>query len=171
MSIVDNKIANIVWFQIGWFAAIVWQQQAWFILLLLLLTWCYQNRQNRQALILMTGFACYGILFDTMLLHLGILEFSEAGYFVPLWLGLLWFIFAGTLRCSLLPIFNLNRLYVLIGGIFGCLSYIAGMKLGAVSFPLTLTMTIPILILIWCGHFYVFKQVIDWANQRAGQIS
>lgn len=156
----SSKLYNAIWFQLGWFAAIGWQDQAWTMLVSLTVFHLIKHRQQGIELKLVLAVSVYGITIDSILLYLGVYDFHASNHYIPLWLVLLWPIFAGTLRFSLRPIFGYPALYLPIGGLFGCVSYLAAMRLGAVSFPLGLPVTAAILIPIWVGHFYLFKRLI-----------
>lgn len=101
------------------------------------------------AVVLVTALA--GIITDSLLALFGVYIFSGSGQFLPIpfWLILLWFAFASTLRHSLAYLSKHYRLAAGLGAVGGTLSYVAGMKLQAVTFGLAFYPTVLLLACIW----------------------
>ncbi|MGS0724255.1 DUF2878 domain-containing protein, partial [Shewanella sp. 30m-9] len=93
-----------------------------------------------------------GITVDSLLVWFGVFKFDN----MPYWLGLLWLYFALCLDYSL-ALFRKFPLLLqaILGGIFGCLSYLAGAKFDAVMLPLGEVWSGLILVLIWSCLFPV----------------
>lgn len=101
------------------------------------------------AVVLVTALA--GIITDSLLALFGVYIFSGSGQFLPIpfWLILLWYAFASTLRHSLAYLSKHYRLAAGLGAVGGTLSYVAGMKLQAVTFGLAFYPTVLLLACIW----------------------
>jgi hypothetical protein len=95
---------------------------------------------------------------------LGVFRFESNPQFIPLWLLALWAGLAGTLRHSLGYFAGKPWLTSLAGGLGASFSYIAGMKLGAVSFPLGITLTFIIIFMCWS---IVFPALFKFSQQAA----
>lgn len=95
--------------------------------------------------------ALSGVLIDSLLAMMGVYIFSDSGQFlpVPLWLVMLWLVFAATVRHSLRYLQDKYWLAAALGAVGGPLSYLGGMKLGAVDFGYSLVAVLVILSLIW----------------------
>jgi hypothetical protein len=80
---------------------------------------------------------------------LGVFNFQSNPVLIPLWLVTIWAALAGTLRHSLGYFAGKPWTTSIAGGLGASFSYLAGMKLGAVSFPLGNTTTLVIVFLCW----------------------
>ena len=77
-----------------------------------------------------------GLLFDGALLNFDLIIYNDPGLpypFTPIWIVMLWMIFAMTLNHSLAWLSQKYYLSILFGAIGGPLAYIAGEKLGAIT--------------------------------------
>lgn len=101
-----------------------------------------------------------GIAVDSILTMIGVFSFRDvAGGDVfgetvaPSWLMALWIVFATTLNVSMKPLATKPKLALLLGAIMGPFSYWVGLKLGAVTFPLGISITMVVLAIIWAILF------------------
>ncbi|PSS58750.1 DUF2878 domain-containing protein [Pseudomonas sp. BBP2017] len=138
-------------FQIGWLACVFGAQRPWLLMVALAclavhLRWVAQD--SREWRVLLRVAAC-GWVLDTTLLHLGLFDFLGARLVLPLWLALLWLLFASTLRYSLGWTARSWWLSSLLGAFGGPLSYLGGAKLADVSLPLGPWPSMFLLALIW----------------------
>ena len=79
-----------------------------------------------------------GLLWDSMLLRLGLVNYASPGPLAdvaPLWILALWALFAPMLREPMRWLHRRPALAVLFGALGGPLSYAAAERLGACSFP------------------------------------
>ena len=77
-----------------------------------------------------------GLLFDGVLLNFDLIIYNDPGLpypYTPIWIVMLWMIFAMTLNHSLAWLSQKYYLSILFGAIGGPLAYIAGEKLGAIT--------------------------------------
>ena len=149
--------AQLLGFNLFWLLAVAWQQPAP-LLGVLALHWLFSPQRRRDLRLLPIALA--GCLLDVLLWQLGLFEFS-AGF--PLWLALLWLGFALTLAHGLRWLLVLPRWQqVLIGGLGGASSYLAGAAMGAVQLPWGLGISSALLALIWGG----WLPLLLWAMVR-----
>ena len=133
------KFWNFFFFQVGWFACVLGaahQQVFWAasgtLVYIAFQTW--QSPDSRREFSLLTKVLAYGIVTDTLLMHLGYVDFQDAWpspYLSPLWMWVLWLLVGGTLNQSLSWLLGRPILAALLGGICGPLSYEAGIQMGA----------------------------------------
>jgi hypothetical protein len=92
--------------------------------------------------------AMVGIGVDVVLTLTGVFDFDSATI-VPLWLILLWWVFAAALYRSFAKIGQSMWLAAVLGGIAVPFNYMVGAGLGAVSLPLGEMLSVAILVAIW----------------------
>ncbi|TDF38635.1 DUF2878 domain-containing protein [Alteromonadaceae bacterium M269] len=144
-----NKLVNFAWFQSIWFLAILGQDKALPLLaLLFIFHFSLIPKPLTELKIILFGISL-GILVDGSMTYFGIFMFESESLLIPVWLIALWAGLSGTLRHSLNYFAGKPVLTALAGGIGAALSYIAGMKLGAVSFPLGITTTFLVIFICW----------------------
>lgn len=166
---VRQKIANFVLFQVGWFTCIfggasghVVASVLFSLALVAISVW--QTPFKKNALALFGKIGLYGLVGDTLLLQLGFLEFNSPvpfAFLSPMWMWTLWILFASTLNQSMAWLLGKPLMGALLGVIFGPLSYIAGVELGAASWGNKLQ-AIVLIGLIWAIGMPIF---LFWAQQ------
>ncbi|MEW9796756.1 DUF2878 domain-containing protein [Alteromonas sp. CYL-A6] len=155
---------NFVWFQAIWFLAIFFQYEWFWLIIMLLFGFFIVVGQRLLELKVMVSVAVTGVIVDSALTGAGVFIFDDQvrAVWIPWWLVTLWLGFAGTLRHSLRYLGERPWLCVAAGGISGPLSYLAGERLGAVSFGYPLTVTLVILSAVWAAllplSFYLMKR-------------
>jgi hypothetical protein len=136
-------VANAVGSQLGWFACVLGAaagQPAWGALLSLLLLAVHTAFAPRPAAELRLIFiaVAVGMLWDSALAATGVVQY-HAGVWLegtaPYWIGVLWALFAATLNQSLRWLRRRPLLGLVFGAVAGPLSFWAGQRLGAASFP------------------------------------
>ncbi|WP_459778454.1 DUF2878 domain-containing protein [Photobacterium sp. R1] len=132
-------------FNLFWGVAVVGQND-WLWLLGLSLLTCWGRYP--QSLFFVLPVAMLGCAMDSLLLWLGIYQFE--GGLIPLWLAALWLGFTSFLWFIHR---NLRRYSVVIllfaGSLGGASSYLAGLKLGAIVWPLGTKITFLIVSGCW----------------------
>lgn len=129
-------LRDYVVFQCGWACCVaLGNRGALFALLVLLpLQALWPSRRTFREWMLVLGCAAAGIVMDLGWQALGLLSFTGAvAAGIPLWLLVLWLMFAGTLLHSLAFLQQRLVLAAVLGAVAGPLSYLAGMRLGAAS--------------------------------------
>ncbi|MDB2386193.1 DUF2878 domain-containing protein [Shewanella sp.] len=154
------NLANLLIFQAVWWLSILYQNSVLLISSGLLLLHFAISDQSRSDLLSMVKVVACGVIIDALLTYTQLFEFQQT----PYWLGLLWCHFAISLRYSLaftqkLPCY----INALLGGVFGCISYLAGARFGAVVLPQTYLTSVMILFGIW---FVMFPMFIKISKQR-----
>jgi len=144
-------LLNAGLFQLGWFACVLSAQRPWLLLIAIAclavhLLWIADNRNEWRTLVRVA--AC-GWALDSALLHLGLFEFPGTKVLLPLWLAVLWLLFASTLHYSLNWTARPWWLASLLGACGGPLSYLGGAKLADIGLPLGLWPSLVLLALIW----------------------
>jgi hypothetical protein len=140
---------NLICFQLIWFIAVFFTHNGLIFLILALLLHFYLSPNRQYDLASLITISLIGGAVDLLLSSLGLMVFPEAAL-LPAWLVLLWAHFALALNHGMswlnkVPVY----FQVVLGGLFGPLSYYAGYKFGAVDFPLPHLPTLLMLIVIW----------------------
>ena len=164
-----QKIVNFVLFQVGWFACILGGASGhvavsvlFSLALVAISVWQTPFKKNLLELFIKIGL--YGLVGDTLLLQLGLLQFTSPVPFTflsPIWMLSLWILFASTLNQSMAWLSGKPLMGALLGAIFGPLSYIAGVEMGAANWGNRLQ-AIVLIGFIWAigMPFFLF-----WAKQ------
>ena len=127
-----GKVINALAFQVGWLACVLggtsWAIPAVGVIVTLHLAWLGRPGEWRWLM----GFALLGALVDGALTYAGGMRFTgSAG--LPLWLWLLWPLFATTVHHSLAWLWSHPWLAVLGGVLGGPSSYLGGARLAEVT--------------------------------------
>lgn len=142
-------IVNALWVQLGWWGCVLGAQNAWWLLavaagLLAHLSFCPQPRAELRA-VMRVGLC--GMVLDWSLGALGLFGFAQTA--LPLWLALLWLVFATGLRHSLAWAVRPVWRGALLGMVGGPLAYCAGAPLAGVVLPLGIVGTALVLAPLW----------------------
>lgn len=157
------KIINFIWFQSIWFLAILYEDVYLLIIVALLAGHIAFSQHKRQDSLFGLAIGLYGSLVDGLLLQSGIFEFSnQFHWLIPYWLVTLWMAFGMMLRISLDYLQGRYWLAAVLGAISGPLSYLAGQRLGAVTFPQSMVMTVIVLAVIWA----ITVPLWLWINEK-----
>lgn len=151
MSPRKRLLLNAGLFQLGWLACVLGASQpAWLAVAMLCLAIhllaVAENRRAECAVILRVAVA--GWIVDSALMHAGLFDFGTTTV-LPVWLMLLWLMFASTLRHSLA--WSARPLWrsCVLGACCGPLSYLAGARLAGIELPLGESLSLELLALIW----------------------
>ena len=130
-----SAVINAIMFQVGWWGCIFLSSPFNVLLLMTLiaghLSWV--SRQPFKEVGFMLAVGVIGTTTDSLLMHVGVIKFPNNSFiqsyntwFCPLWLSLLWVLFASTINHSL-HFLSQHKLWAAIGGGVGAaLSYMAG---------------------------------------------
>jgi hypothetical protein len=135
-------LMNFLLFQLAWFACVLGGAHGypWFGPLVVALIVAYHLQRAHAPgpeLLLLTIAALIGTVFDSALVTSGWLTYPSGQWhplLAPYWIIAMWVAFASTLNVSLNWLKGRPLLSVLFGAIGGPLAYLAGAKLGGVSF-------------------------------------
>ena len=140
------QLINIIGFQLCWAACVIGGNLWALVCVFLFMLWHWTQRKpgELKLIILLT---LTGTLFDSILMHLGVLSFpSHGGVVIPLWLILLWCSFAATLRHSLAWLLQRPLLASVLAAISAPWSYYAGSLFDAVSLTYP---ALPVIAVAW----------------------
>lgn len=136
-----QRVINVFAFQIGWFACIyagALNRDALAALGFALVTGVHfattKNRRAEAELIAVSG--AIGIVFDSVLMNVGLLSFPTGSlipFLCPFWFIALWLNFATLLNVSLDWLKKWLPLAAVLGAIAGPVTYYAGARIGAVA--------------------------------------
>merc|ERR1711916_143585 len=126
------KLINAIWFQLVWFAAVLFQNWAVPALVASLLLHWYLSPKRRDDVILIALIAPIGMAADILIQASGLIVFKDGPF--PLWLLMLWEHFAVVLNHGFAWLGRINPWLVgAMGAFSGASSYFAGAKFGAAT--------------------------------------
>jgi len=137
-----RTLLNFAAFQVGWFACVLGAAngQPWVGLpvvgLAIALHLLLAKRPGQEARLIGVAILT-GLVADSLLASSGWLRYASpapAEGLAPYWILAMWALFATTLNVSMGWLKGRTGLAVLLGAVFGPLSYMAGRRLGALEF-------------------------------------
>lgn len=142
-------IANGLWLQAGWWGCVLGARWPWLLLVvpcgLALHLWhCPRRGEEVRALMRVAAAGC---LLDSLLGALGVFRFAQ--WPLPLWLALLWLVFASGLRHCLAWAAHPGWRAAMLGLVAGPSTYLAGAGLAGVDLPLGSCGTALLLAPVW----------------------
>jgi len=135
--------ANVVGAQIGWFACVggaAAGRPAWgaaLALLLLAMHLVFAPRPAAELRLILCAVAI-GMAWDSLLAATGVVQYAVGVWLpgtAPYWIGVLWALFGATLNHSLRWLRRRPLPALVFGAVGGPLSFWAGQRMGAASFP------------------------------------
>ena len=165
MPPLDIRWFNALGFQLAWFSCLLLPGTVALLTaaLFIALHGLWPLARARYLLQVMMA-AFLGMLVDLMFALGGLLQFPDITLGISLNLVAVWLCFATTLSLSLGWLHGRMGLCVLLGAVFGPLSYWGGSKLGAVAFPLGDVFTLALYSATWA----VLLPLLVWVAQRPG---
>ena len=165
-----NSIANFILFQMAWFAAIVGGASGWPVLgsvpalvVVAIHLWMNRDYLRREAL-LIVGITLLGVMVESGFVYLGALHYAgtrAVTVLPPNWIIALWFAFGTLPRGSLSWLSGRLLLQMFLGAVFGPLSYVGGVKLGAATLPEPMLGSLVIISVGWALAMVLMFQVAD----------
>ncbi|MCO7187834.1 MULTISPECIES: DUF2878 domain-containing protein [unclassified Pseudoalteromonas] len=142
-------LINLVIFQSVWWLSALFTHQA-VIAVVVIMALHFALSPSRKADVVSLTILPVGLVVDQTLAALGVISFVDGQPWLPLWLALLWAHFLLTLNHSLswLGRFNVG-VQAMTGAVFGALSYIGGIKLGALNSSLSLINVFLVFAAVW----------------------
>ncbi|MBE8717842.1 DUF2878 domain-containing protein [Cellvibrio polysaccharolyticus] len=161
MNTRGRLVLNAGLFQIGWLACVFGAQQGWLLLIAIAclaahVRWVAEDRNEWRSLVQV---AVCGWILDCVLGYVGVFDFGDNHLLLPLWLALLWLLFASTLRYSLRWTAQPWWMGSVLGACGGALSYFGGAKLAGVGLPLGLWPSLLLIAAIWALLFPLLHRV------------
>ena len=158
MRLVDRFWFNAVWFQATWFCCVL-GREPWVPVALLSLAlhfFLVDDRLGEARKLLPVAAA--GITVDVLLTLAGVFDFGVATL-VPLWLIVLWWVFAAAIYRSFAKIGQSLWLAAILGGVAVPFNYMVGAGLGAVSLPLGTTVSAVVLVAVWVALLPILYRI------------
>jgi hypothetical protein len=157
-------IANFIWFQTIWFLAVGKGDSSYLFLLPLFAVHfllCYQWKRELEVI---ASCALIGIIADSIFYKFGLYAFRNEPDILPIpfWLIAIWIGFAGTLRHSLRTFLNKPMLITALAGVFAPISYLAAMRLNAVTFPYGPYFTLICVSAAWIIMMTCFVKIVNF---------
>jgi len=156
-----SLITNLLLFQLGWFACVLggaYDQVliGSMIAIAVIAYHLYRATDAAQELRLLSLALIIGLVFESIVTAQGLARYSHGQVFdliAPLWMILMWPLFATTLNLSMRWLKGLTPLLIaLIGALFAPLAYYAGNRLGAVEYD-NLMLSMAIIAIAWAVLF------------------
>lgn len=164
------SLINFVIFQACWFTAALYQQSGTLTMLgLLIIHFLLSPTKYNDVKVLLL--ALLGCSVDQFLYVLGVLEFTTYSAFIPTWLVLLWCCFVLSLNHSLhwlvkSPIV----IQVILGGVFGSLSYFAALNFSALQTSLSSIYFVIVIAVTWAivlpTFCVIFRELLFPQNKK-----
>lgn len=176
------KIINFLLFQLGWFACVLggaYDQVLLGCLIAMLVIAYHFYRANGAAaeLRLLTVALIIGFIFESIVTSQGFARYNHGqmlDVIAPLWMILMWPLFATTLNLSMRWLKSLAPLLIsLVGAIFAPLAYYAGSELGAVEYD-NLTLSLSIIAIAWAAllpALVIFSLRLDGYNRSSMKVN
>lgn len=149
-----NKAAiiNIAIFQVGWFVCVLGGNSAAIIFTFaallghqLIFSPCHHEWR------LIIAFSVIGCLWDTLLIHLGIIQLNDS--VMPIWLFCLWILFSTTLNRSLSFLHHRKIQACFLALLLAPLTYISGAHLAGIQLATPFVNTVFIIAIGWSVLF------------------
>ena len=166
-----NNIINIIGFQLCWWSCVLFAKtdyyytgpffMACFIFFHL---WKVSKKNFEIKLILI--FSILGTVIDSLIMQTKILSYeglySSALPIAPLWITAMWCGFSATVNHSMSWLDKKWFLSVILGAVFGPLSYITAAKFEAISLSSDITIVVVVLAVVWG----LSMPLIFWVNGK-----
>jgi hypothetical protein len=168
-----RKVFNYIGLQIGWLACAVGaaQEMAWLgplvvmIYLGLHLYWS-PRRFKELRFILLVGLI--GLVVDSLKKITGLIVYAgdvPFAWLAPPWIIAMWLLFSTSLNGSLSWLKGRYVLALILGAVFGPLSYVSGVRLGAAEFNYEFWFTVGVLAVVWAlvvpGLVWLSKLLVE----------
>ena len=154
---------NVVAFEIGWLACVAGGNWAALLFALVYFPWHFSQFANAGEWRGWLVVAAAGIGMDQMLALSGVFDFGST--LLPLWLWVLWCLYATTLFHSLRWLTRRPLVAACVGAVAGPFSYYAGSLLGAAHFGYELSLVMVILAVLWFVFMYVASCLVNWVSR------
>lgn len=149
-----KSIYNAVVFNLAWLACVLGGNVvALAVALVVISIHLYFFADNKSELALIIVVLLLGIVVDSILIRSGLLVSPHGSLWPPVWLICLWGLFATTLNHSMKWFQAHTKFAVVVGGVAGALTYLAGTRLTDFALRDPQIMTLVVMFIIWCAVF------------------
>ena len=162
---ININVFNVLLFQLGWFLCVLGGSQVavFAVPVIILLHLCFINDYPGEWKLLV-GVFLIGLLIDSLLLAAGVLVLPEQAIGLPpLWLMLLWPLFATLLNHSLAWFKSHLGLAALSAAIAAPLTYLAGVRLTDTGFFEPQWLALLVIALCWTLAFPLALLLARWS--------
>ena len=138
-------VVNLSFFKIGWLASVFTAAASMPVLGTLVVgiavlahLWLADNSQRELRLLAFAAFL--GLVWESLLVATGVVQYEASSILpgiAPYWIVGMWVLFATTINVGMRWLRKSAAVAAIAGAIGGPLSFLAGEKMGAVSFPST----------------------------------
>tara|TARA_B100000519_G_scaffold182129_1_gene174886 strand:+ start:159 stop:680 length:522 start_codon:yes stop_codon:yes gene_type:complete len=166
-----KNIFNIIGFQVSWWGCVLGVKSGMtylgpLLMLCFLTVHIVRFLDNYSEIKLIILFGIIGTIIDTSMAYSEILiyngKYTPETFFAPLWITSMWCGFSATINHSLQWLRHRYFASVLLGVVSGPLSYLAGIKFGAIEFDAA-----PIIALLIIAIFYGLTiPIMYWVNEK-----
>lgn len=167
-------IINLAASEVGWFACVYGAANGmpWIgplvVLGLVALHLHWSKRPGLEVRLLLSA-VLIGLVADSLLVFTGLVSYPSGTWvdgLAPYWILAMWAMFATTLNVSMKWLRNRTSLAIILGAVFGPLAYLAGEKLGGITFNET-GVALAALALIWA----ISMPLLMWLAVRMDGVS
>jgi hypothetical protein len=152
-----RKGFNYIGLQVGWMACAIGaaQEMAWLgplVVALYLGLHIYWSPKRIMELRFIVLAGLIGLVVDSLKKITGLISYAgdiPIAWLAPPWIIAMWLLFSTSMNGSLSWLKGRYMLAVILGAIFGPLSYVSGARLGAAEFNFNFWITIGILAVVW----------------------
>ena len=131
-------VANALIFQIGWVLCVWYGTKAAIAVgVVAAAIYFFLFLRSREELMLITSIVVAGIIGDSLLGLVGLFDFGSVGPLLPLWMIVIWMLFATTIPWALRWLVEKPRWFLGLCGISGPLSYLVGVSQSVAEFGIT----------------------------------
>jgi len=179
-----DKIVNFVLYQSTWFLCVLLAARerpgvAAAITMAAVLVHLVLAEHTLSEVKLVAIAGAVGLVVDSFHVTLGVFSFAESGlvpWLCPPWIVAMWMLFAITLRSCMSWITKSLPIAAFVGFLGGPLSFVAGEKLGAVTFSDPRPLSLLVLGVVWASTLPLLTWVVareparrELAYRRVGQ--
>ena len=157
---VVKGVLNYIGLQVGWFACALGAARGYpwvgplVVAVYVVLHLSASPSRRREAMFILTA-AVLGLVVDSLKKIGGLLTYAspipDVWWLAPLWIVAMWALFSTTLNGALAWLQGRYLVAIVLGAVFGPLSYLAGEGIGAIQFNYGLPLTLGILAVVWAG--------------------
>lgn len=150
-----NTIYNAVVFNASWLACVLggsWVAVPVAVVVITVHLYFFSDDNKSEAGLIFVVLLL-GVVVDSLFIRSGILISPDGGLWPPLWLICLWGLFATTLNHSLKWFQTRTIVSVILGGVAGALTYLAGTRLTDFALREPALLSLAVMFLAWCLVF------------------
>lgn len=169
-----NSLYNAIVFNLAWLACVLGGSKvALPVALVVIAIHLYFFATDKTEIALIAVVLLLGVVVDSVLIRSGLLVPPDGSLWPPLWLICLWGLFATTLNHSMKWFQSHTLFAMVVGGIAGALTYLAGTRLTDFALKGPQSLTLAIMFVLWGAVFpfcLLLARNLPARNLRAGEV-